>query len=513
MKILTLVLITALLAIAATVLWLKPQPVASTPETTEPTPLYWVAPMDPNFRSDKPGKSPMGMDLIPVYEEKSNAEPGTVFLSGRVRNQLSIQTEPAKHGVLPVTVAVAGYVSFNEQSVSHVHPRVEGWLEKLFVKSDGEPVQAGAPLYAIYSPELVNVQEEYVIVLKSGDTRLIQLAEERLKALQIGAEQIQQLRKSRHVQQTVVMHARQGGFVQELAVREGMYVKPEMELMRIAKLNDIWVQAEIPEKLAAQIATGSPVTMSLPAFAGQQWHGLVDYVYPTLNAKNRTLKIRAQFSNSTHQLKPNMLARLIITARPRAPQVLIPQQALIRDGMHDRVVLSLGDGQFRSVAVTPGLGNGDQIEILSGLKAGQAVVSSGQFLIDSESNLSAAEQRLAEPENVDRVWVTVAVRAVSDTQVKLAHPPIESWDWPAMVMDFDIKAPETSFGILPVHYIRAQLSKNEAGEFWVETFDRDSMEAVFPEESSPQAPPQMDHSKHQMESPSGTNTMPLSQHH
>lgn len=518
MKTFLIALLSAALAAAAVYFSLSPEE-ASSDGPKEKQPLYWVAPMDPNFKSDKPGKSPMGMDLVPVFEEpESTVSPGTVQLSGQVRNQLSIQTQAAEWGALPINLQAAGFLEFDESSLLHVHPRVEGWLEQFWVQFEGEYIEKGQPLYAIYSPELVNAQEEYLLALSGIEPRLIRLAEERLAAFQISPHQIHQLKQSREVQQAVTMHAAQSGYVQRLQVRKGMFVKPELELLTLAQLDEVWVQAEIPERQSAQVSLGAQVTMQVSALPGKNWQGQVDYIYPDLSPQTRTLKVRIRFENPAQELKPNMLASLSIAAKPRAEQVLIPQQALIRDGSQQRVVLAQAEGEFRSVPVTAGLGNGEQIEILSGLEAGQKVVVSGQFLIDSESNLSGAESRLNPADNVDHVWVTVAVRDVREGEVTLAHPPIESWGWPKMVMDFKVKAPESTQGLKPVHYIRAKLSKAESGDYWVSEFDRESMEPVFPDQEpdpeedldklgpnveEEQAQPahsnhqQMDHSNHQ----------------
>jgi len=358
-------------------------------------PLYWVAPMDPNYRSDKPGKSPMGMDLIPVYREEGGGDaPGTVAISPQVVNNIGVRTAEVGYGRLDTSVNTVGYVQYDEDRLVHVHPRVMGWIETLYVKAAGDPVKKGEPLYTLYSPTLVNAQEEFLLALKRGNAVLIEAAEDRLEALQVPASAIDHLRETGAVSRTITLYAPQDGVADNLKAREGMYVEPGMKIMSIGTLEHVWVIAEVFERQAALVAVGDPVRMRLDYLPGRQWRGRVDYIYPSLNPKTRTMQVRIRFENPDAYLRPGMFAQMEIDAQPGAATLLVPREALIRTEAQSRVVLALGDGRFKSVAVKVGRIAGDRAEILSGLEEGDRIVTSAQFLIDSESSRTSDFMRM-----------------------------------------------------------------------------------------------------------------------
>lgn len=358
----------------------------------EDKPLYWVAPMDSNYRRDGPGKSPMGMDLVPVYAE--GQEPGVVEIAPEVVNNLGVRTTRARRDSLKQVIRTVGYVKYNEDRLIHIHPRVEGWVEKLHVKASGDPVAKGQPIYELYSPELVNAQEEFVLALRRNNERLLQAAEDRLRALQLDDEFIAALKRQRTIEQTVTFTSPQQGVVDNLNIREGFFVGPDTTLMSIGALDDVWVEAEVFESQAALVAVGQPVEMQLDYLPGRRWQGQVDYIYPSLEASNRTLRVRLRFDNADGQLRPNMFARIRIETGADSPTIVIPRDALIRTGRQDRVVLALGSGRFKSIAVSAGRFAGDEVEILSGLQAGEEIVASAQFLLDSESSKSSDFKRM-----------------------------------------------------------------------------------------------------------------------
>ncbi len=361
-------------------------------------PLYWQAPMDANFRRDEPGLSPMGMPLVPVYEATSKDQAngaGRVTISPQVENNLGVRTAMVEFKPLNITINTVGYVGFDEDRLIHIHPRVEGWLEQLFVKSEGEAVQAGQALYALYSPKLVAAQEEFVLALQRDNQRLIRSAEERLQTLQVAQAQIKALKKSRQATKTIVVHSPQDGVIANLGVREGMFVKPGTALMSVGALNEVWVTAEVFERQAGALAVGNAVTMSLDYLPGRQWRGEVDYIYPILDNKTRTVRVRLRFANTDGLLKPNMFAQVIIHSGESTPTLQVPREAVIRTGSQNRVVLALGDGAYKSVAVTLGRVGGREAEILNGLEVGDRVVSSAHFLLDSESSIDSDFKRMA----------------------------------------------------------------------------------------------------------------------
>lgn len=370
---------------------------SSTSSSADEKPLYWVAPMDSSFRRDKPGKSPMGMDLVPVYKKMNSSQEGgagTVQINPDVVNNLGVRTTPAKMKLMEPHINTVGYVQYNEDKLVHIHPRVEGWIEKLHVKAKGDPVEKGEPLYELYSPALVNAQEELILALDRDNQRLIRASEDRLRALQIPESSIQRLAKTRKVSQTITFFAPQSGVVDNLTIREGFFVKPGTTMMSIGSLDEVWVEGEIFERQAALIQQGIPVTLTLDYLPGKSWAGVVDYVYPTLDEKTRTVRIRMRFDNASRALKPNMFAHVDIRTSSQVEVLVVPRQSVIRTGSSDRVVLSLGGGAFKSVVVTVGRVGIDEVEILDGLCVDDEVVVSAQFLLDSESSKSSDFKRL-----------------------------------------------------------------------------------------------------------------------
>ena len=237
----------------------------------EEKPSYWVAPMDPNYRRDGPGKSPMGMDLIPVYappDDATEAGPGTVLISPAVVNNLGVRTAAVQLRRLHFELTSVAYVKYDEDKLVHIHPRVEGWIEKLYVKAAGDPVVQGQALYSLYSPQLVNAQEELVLALNRSNPRLVQAAEDRLKALQIDAAVISRLKRGRKVQQTLTFYAPQSGVVDQLNIREGFFVQPGTTLMSVGNLSEVWVEGEFFERQAAQLQANLPATVTLDYFRG-----------------------------------------------------------------------------------------------------------------------------------------------------------------------------------------------------------------------------------------------------
>ena len=406
--------------------------------------LYWKAPMDPNYRRDEPGKSPMGMDLVPVYaDEVAGVDPDVVAIDPTIVNNLGVRSVRAEETPLSRRIETVGYVGYDEDTLHQINTRVDGWIEKLSIKATGDPVTRGQVLFELYSPTLVNAQEEYLATLKSRTAGLADASRERLVALGVPQAEIDRLTRERTVKQRIRVHAQADGFVAHLGVREGIYITPSTEVMSIAELERVWVLVEVFERQAAWVKPGQRAEVELDYIPGERWKGTVDYVYPELDQKTRTLKVRLRFDNADEVLRPNMFARVTIYGTETSPVVHVPREALIRGGKVDRVVLAEGEGRFRAQPVDIGIEAGDRIEIRRGVSRGDQVVTSGQFLIDSESNIDAALARMAEQDAVTSpasVMVTATVRGVQldDSRVTLAHPAIPEWEWPSMTMDFDV---------------------------------------------------------------------------
>jgi Cu(I)/Ag(I) efflux system membrane fusion protein len=359
--------------------------------------LYWVAPMDANYRRDKPGKSPMGMELLPVYADEAG-DSSKVIIAPEVVQNLGIRTATAERSRLWRSIDTVGYVDYDESRVSHIHLRTEGWIEHLVAHSEGERVRKGEQLLELYSPDLVNAQEEFVQALGAGNKGLIRASRERLIALGIPANQVRQLEKTRKVKQTISIYSPQDGVVSKLMVRHGMYVTPDKQVMSLADLSSVWLLAEIYETQADWVKVGFPAEVSLAFLPGRIWEGQVEYIYPSLDPKTRTLKARLRFDNPDESLKPNMYANVRIYGGPKEAVIVIPVEALIRTGRESRVVIALGDGKFTSRTVTAGIESGDWVEILAGIEPGDEVVTSGQFLLDSEASLKASMTRMQSPD-------------------------------------------------------------------------------------------------------------------
>jgi len=456
------------------------------PETTssEKKPMYWVAPMDVNYRRDKPGLSPMGMDLVPVYAEDNSAGgagPGTIRISPDVVNNLGVRTAVAKHGSLQSEIKTVGYVKYDEDQLLHIHPRVEGWIETLYITAAGDPVKKGQPLYDLYSPSLVNAQEEYVLALSRKNRRLIQAAEDRLDALQIPKPVVKLLKKTKVVNQTITVFAPQSGVVENLNIREGFFVKPGTNVMSIGTLEQVWVEVEVFERQVFQVSPGLPVTMTLDFLPGKSWQGKIDYVYPTLNAKTRTVKLRLRFENESRELKPNMFAQVVIHTNTDVEVLLVPKEAVIRTGSLDRVVLALGEGRFKSVEVYVGRYDEQYAEILAGLAVGESVVTSAQFLLDSESSKSSDFKRMnhddmattqkSSSENPEggTAWVEATINSLipGDRKVNVDHEAIDSWGWSNMTMDFTV-ADAIDFTALKVGMsLQIEIQKGENFQYMI----------------------------------------------
>lgn len=431
--------------VTALVLSLMPASNTDIKASTEKQPLYWVAPMDSNYRRDEPGLSPMGMDLVPVYDEapgsSSNLDgPGAVTISPAVVNNLGVRIAKVQYKALQNEVKTVGYVQYNQDQLIHIHPRVEGWLETLYIKAAGDSVEQGEPLYTLYSPQLVNAQEEFLLALNRNNQVLIRAAKARLKSLNISDDFVERLQKSKQVMQNITFYAIQSGVVEELNVREGFYVNPGTTMMSIGKLDEVWVEAQVFERQAELIKIGQPVSMTLDYLSGQSWQGKVDYIYPTLDAKNRTLRVRLRFNNEGHKLKPNMFAQVNIHTQANKAQLVVPKEAVIRTGNQNRVVVALGEGRFKSVAVEMGRSDSKNTAILSGIMADDDVVVSAQFLLDSESSKSSDFKRMQAPQAVSSVWSEGIVNSImaEHRMVNISHEPIAELDWPSMTMDFTV---------------------------------------------------------------------------
>jgi Cu(I)/Ag(I) efflux system membrane fusion protein len=367
--------------------------------------LYWHDPMVPGQKFDKPGKSPfMDMQLVPVYAE-SDADPGTVAISPRVQQNLGVRTAEVRPGVLTNAVEAVGSAAYNERDVVMVQARSNGFIEKLYVRAPLDPVRQGQPLAELYVPEWVAAQEEYLSARRIGAQAsakglegLADAAKQRMRLAGMSDEQVRRVEASGSVQARITLTAPIGGVVAELTAREGMTVMAGAPLFRINGLATIWVNAEVPEGVAAQVRPGTPVEARAPALPGTVFKGKVSAILPEVNPATRTIKARVELANPGGRLVPGMFATVNFAPAAGAEVLLVPSEAVIRTGRRNVVIVAQGEGKFAPVDVEIGLDNNGQTEIHKGLEAGQKVVVSGQFLVDSEASLRGTATRMGDPE-------------------------------------------------------------------------------------------------------------------
>jgi RND family efflux transporter MFP subunit len=372
---------------------------------------YWRAPMDPTFISDKPGKSPMGMDLVPVYEDEAEAPPpGTVRIDPTFRQNIGVKTEPVRRRDIALTIRTVGTLAHNDKQIAWVNTKYEGWIENVSVNYVGETVTRGQTLFEVYSPQLVTTEKEYLHALDyaarldaasypdiaARARALVDAARERLRYWDVSDAQIDALAASRSPRRTFPVASPVNGVVvakMDQAL-DGMYVRPGMNIYKIADLSTIWVDVEIFENQVASMRVGQRAVVELPYQPGRTYTGYVRYLYPHFNEKTRTMTVSIELQNPDQTLRADMYANVTFDV-PAAKKVLaVPDEAVIRTGTRDIVVVEHRPGLFRVVPVTLGVEGSGVWEVKQGLNEGDEVVVSAQFLIDSESNLREAIRKL-----------------------------------------------------------------------------------------------------------------------
>lgn len=405
-------------------------------------PLYWVAPMDANYQRDKPGLSPMGMELVPVYGEQASAkseQAGTVTIDSSVENNLGVKVEQVSKESLSPRIETVGYIAFDQSQLWQTNVRVSGWVDKLYINAVGERVKKGDVLFTFYSPDLVKAQQDLINAFQSGRSGLVNSAKERLTSLGVDSEQIKQIIKAQKTTQNIAVKANADGVIASLNIREGGYISPIQSIISGGPIDSVWVEVEVFERQSEWIKEGTEAVMTLDAVSGKTWRGTVDYIYPILDPETRTLRLRLKFKNPENKLKPNMFANILLQPKSSEKVLTIPYSAVIRANEMTRVVLSEGEGKYRSARISIGREANGRVEVLAGLNEQHTVVTSAHFLLDSESSQSAELSRingLDEPKK--SIWTSGEVTAVMNdhNMLTISHEPIDEWDWPGMVMNF-----------------------------------------------------------------------------
>ena len=452
-------------------------------DSDEPEIDYWVAPMDDNYRRDKPGKSPMGMDLVPVYKNGGAASEDEVQINPLVEQNMGVRTASVTKGMLDRKIHAVGYIEYDENALHHIHTRVEGWIEKLSVKATGDPVEAGQVLFEIYSPELVNAQEEYLLAKSNDNREMLDAAEGRLEALGLSSEQIKELSESETTSHRVRVFAKSDGVVGMLGIREGVHVTPATHTMSIAELDKVWIVAEILERQSGYVEIGQKVEFELEATPGRTYNGSVDYIYPELDPTTRSLQVRIMFESNNEVLRPNMFARVTIFAEGTEPVLHVPAEAVIRGGRTDRVVLAAESSIYRSVPVVLGMEVDARVQILDGLQEGDSIVTSGQFLIDSESNIEVAiaryEEQKKEAERPTKVKVNAVIRSTNreEMKIRVKHDRVPEWKWGSMTMNLKVAEESLFDGLESGQEVVLELEKkSEGGTFIIDIQTADKAE-------------------------------------
>ncbi|EKA5636113.1 efflux RND transporter periplasmic adaptor subunit [Vibrio navarrensis] len=453
---------------------------AATDNKASNEPLYWVAPMDPNYKRDKPGKSPMGMDLIPVYADDlagANDKPGTVKIDPSVENNLGVKTAAVELAKLSPRIETVGYIAFDESQLWQTNVRVSGWVEKLYINAVGEQVKKGDVLFTLYSPELVKAQEELLNAKRTGRDGLVKGATERLLSLGVDREQINQVIRRGKASQTIEIKALANGVIASLNIREGGYLSPAQAVISAGPLHEVWVDAEVFERQAHWLTNGSQASMTLDALPGKAWQGEVDYVYPILDPKTRTLRMRLKFANPNGELKPNMFANITLQPVSDSEVLTVPKSSVIRSGGMTRVVLAEGEGKYRSARIETGREADDKVEVLQGLNQGERIVTSAHFMLDSESSQSADLSRINGVEApAETAWAKGEITDVmaNHGMLTINHQPVPEWNWPGMTMNFNAAQGVDLTGLAKGQAIEFEMQKTDDGQYQIVAIKADN---------------------------------------
>lgn len=372
----------------------------------------YICPMHPQISQKEKGSCPIcGMDLVKKEPEKKQTASSktqskdeglpVINIDSTTAQNMGIRTYRVKRQALKQTIEAVGYIARNEDNMQHIHARSSGWIEVFNVRALGDQVKKGDLLLEYYSPELFAAQKDFIISLdnngliaESSHQRLVIAASNKLILLGVPESLIEQIRTTRQAVQRIPIYAPQSGTVTNLSVREGMYITPSTELYTITDLSSVWLLVDVFAHQISDIKQNAKATVQLDGYE-KTISATVDYIYPEISLPNRTLQVRLQLDNPQARLKPNLFAKVQIEGE-RYEGLIIPSEALIPMHAENRVVKRLKDGRYQPVAVETGIEVDQQILVRKGLKVGDEIIVSGQFLIDSESNLQSSFRRMSE---------------------------------------------------------------------------------------------------------------------
>ncbi len=453
--------------------------------TAERKVLYWYDPMSPTQKFDKPGKSPfMDMDLVPKYADE-DAQGGTgISISAQTVQALGLRTAVVVQRAIGADVDVVGNVLLNDRDVSIVQARSAGFVERVYARAPGDVIGAGAPLADLLLPEWVAAQREFLAVRALKDESLTTAARQRLLLLGMPQTLVAQVERTGEPRGIYTVTTPQGGLVAELMVRQGMTVSAGASLARVNGLATVWIEAAVPEAQSGPLQPGHEAQVRLAAFPGEVLKARIVSILPQANSDTRTVRVRLELANPGQRLKAGMSGQITLKGREQPALLVVPSEAVIRTGKRALAYVVDGPGKFHPVEVQLGAEIGDQLVVQSGLEAGQQVVASAQFLIDSEASLrgvlpaqpstSTAAQGHGEhgasaPSAAAANAFTVrgVIEEVSATELTLAHDAVPALKWPAMTMGFKLADPRLAAGLAPKQQVRFTFSKQ--GEDYVIT--------------------------------------------
>lgn len=471
----------------------RENPAAQTePAKKEPKLLYYRNPMGLPDTSPTPKKDQMGMDYIPVYEGEDDAEPSSpnqIRISTEKIQKLGVRTEAASLRTLDKVVRAVGRITPDERRTFTISPKFEGYVERLYVNVTGQPIAKGQPLFEVYSQELISAQREYAIAVQGGQAlkgagadaqaMMKQLADSslmRLKNWDISDEQIKALAKSGAEKRTLTFRSPVAGIVTDKKAVQGMRFMPGDPLYQIADLSSVWVLADVFEQDIGLIKTGAQAKVRINAYPDKVFTGTVTYVYPTLTAETRTVPVRVELPNPGILLKPAMFAEVELPVAAKGPVVTVPISAVIDSGTRRIVLTEAGEGRFDPREVKLGARGDNYVEVLEGVKEGERVVTTANFLIDAESNLKAAISGFGQAANGTppaastghKAHGTVAEVDADAGTASISHEPVASLDWPGMTMTFKFANPSLMDGLKPGTAIDFEFVERQPGE-WVVT--------------------------------------------
>ena len=432
--------------------------------------LYWYDPMVPGQRFDEPGKSPfMDMMLVPKCAGEA-AEAGVRIDPGLVQN-FGIRTAAAEFGVLEPEITVTGVLAYNSRDVAIVQPRAGGYVQRTYGLAKDDVVGRGTPIVDILVPDWGGAQREYIAVLDTGDKALADAMRQRMRLLGMTNAMIASVERTHRVQNTFTVTAPVGGAVTMLGVRPGMTVMEGQTLAEITGFSPIWLEASVPETQAANIRQGQPISATLAAYPDQRFAGRIVAILPSADAASRTITVRAELPNPRGRLKPGMFAQVSLSPDTRRA-LLVPSEAVIRTGRRNLVMLKQDEGAFLPAEVEIGREANGKTEILAGVAEGEQVVTSGQFLIDSEASLGGIDVRSIDgtmsmasdgSPKMRAYTATGRVTKIAGASITLNHAPVPALEWPSMVMPFALADAALVDGIEPGDKVEFTFSQHDTG--------------------------------------------------